>query len=153
MLSEFLLVSFLLVGLLVASISFWNSGNTNLSESILKRDLEKTAISLSDQLVKSPGHPEDWEEDLSKAASVGLVGHDRKLKQPKIDQLVAMNYDQLKELLGIPGYQLRVRISSLEDSVKFESGLSPTNPEAVTNSRRAAVLGKEIVFVDVMLWR
>lgn len=152
-LTEFLLVSFVLVGLLAASIGFWNYGNEKIRENVERTDFETAAISVSDQIIKSPGLPLDWHENVNRTVSIGLVDHDRKLNQAKIDKFVNMSYGELRDYLGIENYQFRFRISSLENSLKFEGGVAPADPDIVVNARRVAVLGNEIVYVDVTLWQ
>ena len=151
-LTEFIFVSVVLFGLLAASIAFWNTANDRLKESLDRRNIEVAALGVSDQLVKSEGVPDNWYTDFNGATSVGLIGQERKLDQTKINAFVSADYKEMKRRLGIGGYEMRVRISSLDGVVKFEEGSAPADPRIAVNIKRVALLNNEMVHVDVTLW-
>lgn len=151
--TEFAMVSVILISLLLVSIEFWNFGNMKLKENIDRETIESTVISVSDQMIKSGGMPEDWYKNTNTTVSIGLVDYDRNLNRDKIKKFVNMSYDEARNYLGISNYNFYFKVSSLESSVKYQTGKNISNPNIVVNSRRAAVLDNEIVHVDVTLWQ
>lgn len=152
--TEFMLVATILVVLLIASLSFWFIGSSRFQENVDRTEIQLTALDVSDQLVKSGGFPEDWNEHTSTTVSLGLVVYERDLDQSKVETFMNnLTYSEIKDYLAIENLEILVTIYSLDGQTLYQTGSYPDNPETVANVRRAAVLGTDIVHVDVMIWQ
>ncbi len=150
--SEFLIVSVVLVILITAGVMMWNSTINRSNESMIREDMEMFAVSISDQLIKSHGMPTDWEDDTTKIYSLGLAKENYVLDEKKVDIFVNMNYNQLKSLMGIGGYEFYFRLVYTNGTDIKTKGSSPTANSQTINSKRVVMFKNEIVYMDLMVW-
>lgn len=152
--TEFMLVGSILVILLIASLSFWYIGTTRFQENVDRTEVQLMALDISDQLVKSEGFPGDWNDDPTTTASLGLAIYERELDQSKVEAFVNdLTYDEVKDYLAVEHMDILVTIYSLDGQILYQKGSYPSDPVTVVNVRRAAVLGTDIVHLDVTLWQ
>lgn len=159
--TEFLFAVFVLIILFVLGVSLWNLTATKLSEDLIKTELAASAIEVSDYLLKSQGAPTDWEENVTKVTSLGLgvVLKANKLDRDKVSALLNLNYDKIKESLGIKSHEFYFKITDLSGNLiqisgnNTEVGLKPNASSYSVNSRRIAILGNEFVYMNVITWK
>ena len=159
--TEFLFAIFILIILLVLGVSLWNLTATRLSEDLIKTELATSAIEVSDYLLKSQGAPTDWEENITNLASLGLGAtlKGNKLDRDKVSALLNLDYDKIKESLGIKSYEFYFKITDLSSNLiqisgnNTEVGLKPNASSHSVNSQRIAILGNEFVYMNVITWK
>lgn len=95
-----------------------------------KRDLETSALSISEMLVKSQGYPADWENDVSLVGVLGLAGSENVLSKGKVDAFGSLSYNETKELLGI-GNEYYITIKSVDGQMLFSKGDELVNSSSV----------------------
>jgi len=77
----------------------WDSMLDRAAEDVQRTDMEITATRLLDTLVKSPGHPLDWE--VKNATIIGLARSDRTIDSAKLNAFMDMDYNKSLQVLGI----------------------------------------------------
>ena len=150
---------FIVVSLFVLATIMWNSVSTRINQNIIKNDIETTAIDISDQLLKSQGLPTDWASKASQNFSLGLVSKNYQLDVGKVTAFATMNYNDTKSLLGIRGYEFYFKVTDIAGNIisqsgtSLEAGIKPSANSDSVNSKRIALLNKEIVYSDVIIWK
>jgi hypothetical protein len=116
----------------------WNYLSLRWNTSSDYREMLGGAIYASEALFATPGNPEGWERlstvDEESVVSFGLVRSRNELDNQKLAALLALNhsdenYTVVMNRLGLPGYQMHMRIVDLEGNVTYyefgrESGLN-----------------------------
>jgi len=99
-----------------------------------KAELESSAISISQTLVKSNGFPADWENDASRVEVLGLAETENILSIEKVRAFDSIPYNETGELLGIPGdYYIEIR--SADGDLIFSKGDAKANASSVSIER------------------
>lgn len=134
-----------------ACIYAWNSVAYKTLEEFEATEMENTAVRACWQLTRTPGSPADWEADPSTALALGLAPKDRVLSQEKFNQLSVIEYEKLKNYLGVGGFDFNLRVTYINGSFAGEVGKIPASDKLVS-VRRIAVMGNETVFLDFRVW-
>ncbi len=153
--ADLLFVVIILIILFTVSIAMWNTSMIRVAQKEELINLESTAIAVSDLLVKTKGVPENWEE--TSPTTIGLSNTSNVLDSRKLSKFVDLNYDDAKRLLG--GYDFFFQINNTNDQIvtvdgrQMASGLQPASAKTVVNARRIALLGNQLVFLNLMVWK
>ncbi|MFO8016010.1 MAG: hypothetical protein R6U32_02815 [Candidatus Woesearchaeota archaeon] len=121
--------------------------------------LQLSAIRSTELLVKSPGMPEDWEEDITGTVNstsnmtlshIGLsnpVSH-RNISPEKLEAFRNISYDAVRDIMG-SGHDFIIRVMDIQGNLLLEKGGNNTDPEGnrtiVSVERRALLEGDEVV--------
>ncbi len=130
-------------------------------------ELTPLAEHLGDQLLDSPGIPEDWYMGPSNAQNATVIGlsldRPNVLSTYKIDGLCLYNASGLKKALGLADdgelYGLRIEIRSLDGTISSTVGypLPPDTRDVCRSERRAAIKEQDGTLrnaaVTIYLWR
>lgn len=122
----------------------------DLNKSIEKTELEASAISLSDIILKSQGIPYNWEKNSSAARLIGLVSSPNVLSESKLQKFINISYANATQLLGISS-QFYFYVEDLSGNRLYETGNS-TLSEQIVSLTRFAVLNGNKVRVRLMLY-
>ena len=106
--SDFLVAFFLFLILFIAVTIAWNGMLDSSITDIERKYMESIAMRITDIFVKSPGYPSNWEN--REIVAIGLVDHDRRIDQAKLDAFMNMDYETSKDVLGIKGYDYFFRL-------------------------------------------
>lgn len=140
------------------------SGKLNDSRST---GLDLLASQIGDQLLRSPGHPEDWHmsrESAGRASMIGLsAGSPNVLSS---DKVLALSYLRPDELIGCLNlndpcnrYGIRIEVRPCDGSALIASGMQVSESlKDVTASTRAACIRHpdgtfKNAVVKIYLWR
>jgi hypothetical protein len=126
-----------------------------------RKNLEVSALALTDTLLKSPGIPGDWEmgaegEEMEEEEagwiptnlqSVGLVGRPNALEPAKVFALDVMDYNYSKEIMGV-GAEYFLSITTVEGITIMRKGVQRANESAIA-IRRIALYNGSYAWVTI----
>lgn len=127
--------------LLIFLIAFWFVSIDSIGNVTAKNTLQTPAIAISDLLLKSPGVPENWENDTSSLKVIGLAVSDTDhnvLDMEKLDNFTALEYNMSRELFGLDeSREFYFMVEDINHNMLYEAG----NPN-ITESRRAVSISR-----------
>ena len=138
--------------LIITVIQIWSLYNHRLGEDMDDETLQLLGFQISDFLVKSPGFPTAWEENVSSLEVIGLASSDRILSQEKINAFITLDYSLLKEKFNIEPFEYKFRIKDMTNNVINESGLNFTGDKSVVTERYVMVKNEKRV-MEFTLWK
>jgi hypothetical protein len=145
-----MIVSFIVfVFILVFFLTFWFNGLASANSTIIRNNIEYELIGVSDNLLKTPGYPSDWETNTSNITSLGLVREPNVLYPSKLANFTNLSYANLKTKLGI-SYEFYFYVQDLGGNNLYETGnatIGEVNSVAIT---RFAVLSGQPVKVGLI---
>jgi len=115
-------------------------------------DADVIAIQVANRLLGSPGYPYDW--NASNVELIGLSSERGVMDQAKLEnllELMSLDYEKVRELLGLGPYQLYINMTYIDGSPVIingnpaEGGIPPTNATDVSSVRRTAIYGEIVV--------
>lgn len=117
-----------------------------------------SAQNAANALVLGTGSPGNWQEhgDLNSVSGIGLAESMNIIQAEKLNRLVDFNagyYDEVRVLLGLAKYDLRVSVLRLQNKESVaEFGLEPIEVSDVTAVNRIAHYNGENVIVRVKVF-
>ncbi|MFH1750780.1 MAG: hypothetical protein ABH863_03820 [Candidatus Micrarchaeota archaeon] len=154
-----------LVAFLIIS-PMWGSVNYQVQNQEMSRDMQATALSATEILLRTKGSPQDWDNNSVK--SIGLVESEERIlsanKSRYFFLYMATNYSDAKFRLGAGAYDLGSQVTDRNgdvifyDGVNFTSGAIPDDAREIANVQRLAILkyndtSQEFVNLRVIVWR
>jgi hypothetical protein len=118
------------------------------SERTVLDDMEVSALSISDSLVRAAGVPQDW--NATTVELVGLAYTENVLDEGKMVLFDSLSYDKLKGVMS-KGYDFYIKISDLNGTVYIEKGSLPARTTIVP-VERYAVYRNRVVKLQLYLW-
>jgi len=118
--------------------------------------MERTALLISDSLIRSPGVPESW--NISTVEIIGLAKEENVLNETKVAFLLNLTNEQIKTLLGIEAYNFYIELrnsnnETLEvDGKPIIKGDYPSNAHFVIPVERVVLFGNTISKLLLILW-
>ena len=121
-------------------------------------DMVVKSIQISDQLVKNPGYPSDWEFNIPSNPDyikiLGLAEDDRRLSSDKIDKFRTNMTDQkIKELLKIGLYNYYFTIKEKNGSILLAKGNNPIGSFNTVNLARLVIYKSQPRIMEFALWK
>jgi len=135
----------------VATIYTWNLYSTRLNESLNYEKMQLITLQITDLLVKNPGFPSGWEENINNLDVIGLAQDDRVLSQDKITAFIDLGYDVSKEKFNIEYYDYKFRLRDLSNNTLQESGQDFAGDTSIVIERYVLVDDKKRI-MEFMLW-
>ena len=129
-----LVVFILILGMFTTVRTF---SKNRLEENMMGQELETICYTAADTLVKTPGHPVNWEDDPNSPAttSIGLVKTDRVLDEGKLMALKEMAPGRLRETLRTGGNNVSIAVKGLGGEVIVQVGDHVEGPSAIMSRR------------------
>ena len=143
----FLAITIFLI-LITAFFVTWNVYQSRLTNSISRSEMELYAVQVANQLVRSPGIPADWENNVAGIRAIGLSGGDRVISEEKLNAFANLTAEQMGSL-NIGSYNFYF-ILIRGDNAVLEVGAYPAG-QSVT-IRRNVIYQNEASTVQVSLW-
>jgi hypothetical protein len=115
-------------------------------------DADVIAIQVANRLLDSPGYPTDW--NATNVELIGLSSERGVMDQSKLEnllELLTLDYDKVRELLGLGPYQLYINMTYTDGTPVIingqpaQGGVPPSNASAVSSVRRTALYGEIVV--------
>lgn len=120
--------------LLVAVISFMIVYDRRISSNMVYEDMRMKAMQIANFLVKSPGIPDDWENNVSSVAAIGLASAPLILSEEKVVNFTYLDYQMVKTLLNIRHYEFNFLLMDTNNTILFSKGIESSN-ESISISR------------------
>jgi hypothetical protein len=150
-----------IVFFLVVSVLFfvWQYTTIQNEDQMVFNDMENSALTITDTIIRSRGYPEDWNE--SSVQIIGLASEENILNETKILTFVQMDYETVKRILGIGAYDFYFQLVHLNGTQASSGGndlLAGLDP-AFQSSTMVVPIERYIVFdhrvakLRFMLWR
>lgn len=139
------LVATIIFALMVVFIMmFWFISIGSIENVTAKNRLGTSAITISEILLKSPGVPENWEQNYSTAESLGLAvsyNDQNVLSDEKLEEFMEIPYYDAKELLGLDNSsEFYFMIEDMDYNRLYEAGMMENYSDRVVSITRFAVL-------------
>ncbi len=135
----------------------WNYITAQNLEQFEISNAESQALRISDSLVRTQGIPVNWES--GNPSVLGLASSENILDDAKIEALLAMDYNSVKSLLGIEGYQLYLAliyanstIAKTANGTQAEFGMQHVNEKIIVPVDRYCLYNGDIVTLRLILW-
>jgi hypothetical protein len=128
----------------------WNVTQYNVKTSA---DADIIAIQVANRLLDSPGYPSNW--NATNVQLIGLSSERGVMDQSKFEdllQLMSLNYDEVRQLLGLGPYQIYITMTYPDGSPVLingqpaKGGVPPTNATTVSSITRTALYGEIVVY-------
>jgi hypothetical protein len=147
----------LVLFIMLSAYDVWGSTVSKMDAFQSHKALDDRLRDVSQLLVRTSGDPANWsstrEVDGSRVKSIGFAMSDNVLDYRRIEKAQAMDYDDLKEIMGLGKEELYVTVTELESgdkNVYYRIGRAPQWTRASAN--RYALLNGTIVEVKVSLY-
>ncbi len=113
---EFLLAYLLFIAALSMTLYLWDATTRGMQEAEERYDLERIAVDVAEQLVRTPGSPIDWNESNVQALGLadrnrGRMITDRLYQFADLMDIPSLGYEENKHLLGIGRYEFYFKVS------------------------------------------
>jgi len=131
----------------VAIIIFaWNYIIGQNQEQLSLNEIENTALSASDSLIRSPGIPYDWDE--TSVTTLGIAEQENVLNTTKASMFLDMDELKIKSLLGISNFEFYWELAYLNGSlIQDASGQDmKKGAEPAANSRIVVPVQRLVVY-------
>lgn len=151
-----------IVFFMIMSVLFfvWQYTTIQNEDQMLFNDMENSALTITDTLIRTRGFPEYW--NASNVEILGLASEENVLNETKLLMFVQMGYDDSKRILGVPAYQFYFQVLHLNGTQATANGtelVAGLNPLDYPNSTTVVPLERYILFdskvakLRFMLWR
>lgn len=135
-------------------LSFWNLNVLRFSERKHSDELQLLSFQIIDVLIKSPGVPDNWENNLDGLSVIGLSSNSNILDSEKVNTFLSLDYNLVKEKFNIERFDYQVKLLSINGNVLNTSGISPSEDllEKIAINR-IVMIRNETRLVQFNLWR
>lgn len=148
--SDFLIGVVILIFIIVISAPIWGRTVENIRIKEERSEMENLVLSISDQMVKSPGMPSDWNRTNIK--SIGLAEEDNVLDSMKVSNFTSLGADKTKYLLGIENYNFIFRLRNTNEIIFVEYGSLPITASEVVIIRRIVLYENLPTMMEFGVW-
>lgn len=116
------IIASLLIFMLILNLSLmtWNVVERNSVMFNEERELRDRVNRVGDLLVRTPGHPEDW--DAGTVEIIGFTSPDHVLDGEKLDEFDSLSYTDQKELMRTRQSDFHLNVSSNGTTVSVDTG-------------------------------
>ena len=127
----------------------WDTVHYNVKSSA---DADIIAIQVANRLLESPGYPQDW--NATNVELIGLSSERGVVDQSKLEnlfELITLDYDKVRELLGLGPYQIYINMTYTDGTPVYingqpaQGGIPPADATSVSSIRRTALYGEIVV--------
>jgi hypothetical protein len=140
----------------IALIFSLNYTSVQTTEHISINQMGKTALFISDSIIRSKGIPEDW--NTSNVKIVGLAEKENVLNETKVRYFLNLSEQKIKETLGIESYNFYVELKDIAgQTVQINGdpaikGSYPSNANFVVPVERTVLFNEKISKFIFILW-
>ncbi len=155
---DLLAAVFLFVILMTVIMIYWYDYNRDILTKLENENALSTALSVTDNLIKTPGKPTAW--NTTNVQVFGLAVSDRELSEEKVEQfcnLTNSSYNQSRTLMNLM-HQFHFLILTYEagdwSKKEIECGIAPYgNIIKVVSITRAVIYKNQEVLLKFELWK
>lgn len=156
--TDFTIAAVVFLATLVFSIIYSNDASNRILLQEKANELDLAAQTAASSLVYSKGFPANWETHtgISTVSSIGLASTRNELSLQKIKRIEALNqanYAQIKDILGLSKFDVKVTISRMQNNqLLHEFGIAVPVEKSTSSATRIAALNGEEVIVQVKVF-
>lgn len=149
---------------LALAFFLWNSATDDINRAEQLRNLQKVASETIEQLIRTPGIPEDW--NYYTVQVPGLATKDREINSTKvlafIDLMNSTNsthYGENKYLMGLGEYDFYMDVTELDgdtltiNGIPFIAGKLLSGATDSISMPRTAIFNGDIVRINFVIWK
>ncbi len=147
------------------ALFLWSSVNEDIRRAERLETMGRLANSAVEQLIRTPGIPEDWTE--STVLVPGLSTEDRAINATKAERFISLmnatggssSYNDNRHMMGLGTYDFHLNATYLNGSIvrvagsEFEAGLELREVEEGAAVDRSAIFNESIVRLNFIIWR
>jgi hypothetical protein len=109
--------------------------------------MENAAMSVSDSLIRQPGIPQDW--DSGTVTTLGLASQENILNETKLGELLSMENNTIKNLLGIGNYELWLEVRYVNGSLaSLPGGGQITKGDYPSEARNVIAVERHVLYME-----
>ncbi len=120
--------------LLISVVSFMILYEKRVNSNMAYEDMRMKAMQIANFLVKSPGIPQDWENNASSVMAIGLASAPLILSEEKVVNFTTLDYERAKTIFNVRHYEFNFVLMDSNNSILFSKGIESAN-ESVSISR------------------
>ena len=148
--TDLFLAVFLFIILAAFFFIAWDTYQKRLYDTISRSEMEIYTIQITNQILRSPGVPENWEYFNKTPDAIGLADKYNSISDKKLSGLKNLNYTDIKDLMNLGSYNFYFLLKQSNNSI-FEIGDYPSGQSV--NLRRYVTYKNEPAIVEVSLWK
>jgi len=141
---------FLFIVLLVSFFVRWNVYQLRFSDALMRNEVELYTLQLADQLLKSPGVPENWEDFNSTPDLIGLSSKSIIISDKKLEAFKNLGYANIVNSTNVGLYNFYFLL--VKDNVSIVEIGNYSSGQAV-NLRRNVIYKDGVANVEISLWK
>lgn len=131
----------------------WNIYSLRINEQDAHIELQLLTFQITDILVESSGVPSNWEVSSANVSVIGLQKKPGILTQEKINALLLMDYENVKDSFNIERFDFEFQIVDGNGTIR-KIGVHPENrTQEVITVRRIVYVENETKEIFLTLWR
>jgi len=145
---------FLFIAFVISTTLAFNQVSSQLYDHTVYSEITRTAVLLSDNLVKSSGYPAGW--NSTNVLSVGLSSGINIINASKLYEMSDIPYQTFKDLTGIFGYDALINITSVSGEELFSYGPAISGASYIFPLKRLCILEngtRRPVHFSVVVWK
>ena len=147
----FIAISVCVILITVTTLS-WELYNIRLNSRLDFDDMVIKGFIITDTLVKSPGIPNNWEENPTTVVKIGLAEKDRTIDEEKLLAFIGLTEDQIKNNFQIGLYNIYFIIKNVNGTAIVDKGSTPTGSITINLARIVMYKGEPKV-MEFALWK
>ncbi len=156
------IATFVFLASLAMALFLWNSTTEDINRAENLRNMQKIAFQAVEQLIRTPGTPEDW--NYFTVDVPGLSSEDRIINKTKALDFIDLmdsngsNYDENKYLVSIDPYEFYMNATYLNGSIvkingrDFIAGKMPVDETETLAILRTAIFNNTIIRFNFVVW-
>lgn len=146
--------------LVISTLFFvWQYATIQNEDQVMFNDMESSALTITDAIIRSKGSPEDWDD--SSVRTIGLASEENVLNETKILTFIQMDYNRIRSMLGIREYDFYFQVLHLNGTqarsggMDLVTGIDPALHESVVvvPVERYILFDHRVARLRFMLWR
>ncbi len=154
---DLIVASMIIVFIMMSAMEVWNTTILQINKFNSKKDVDNKLLNAAEMLVKTPGDPVDWHEkqdiNAQTVNTIGLAKDDNVLDTERLERLSSIEYEQMKQMIGLSKEEFYLTIKDLESpdkTILYEAG-TPTQGTRVS-ATRYALLNDTLVELKLTLY-
>lgn len=152
--------TFMFMTALALAFFLWSSVSQDIQRSEDRKDMEWLAADSVEQLIRTPGVPEDWSIFTVRVPG---IADDRVINESKAADFVELmnstNYGSNAHLMGIAPYEFYMNVTDLGGELvrvegkEFTAGRAPSGASESVYMPRTAICNGTIARINYVVWR
>ena len=135
--------------LMIALVLSLNIYPVRLNENQNKNEMLITAFQVSNSLIKNPGSPSLWENNLTSLDVIGLAQSELVLSENKVNSFINLDYNNSKNFFGFYDFYFRILDTNNDEIISYGLQFNGTSSISI---RRYIIYDNEKAIMELALW-